>query len=80
MKKILILNSNYYKDISKNLVLNAKKKLEESKNVNPKNPYAMSKLLCELMIENSMFQYNILRVFKVLSVYLLKKWKRYQKN
>ena len=26
MKKILILNSNYYKDISKNLVLNAKKK------------------------------------------------------
>ena len=27
MKKILILNSNYYKDISKNLVLNAKKKL-----------------------------------------------------
>ena len=27
MKKILILNSNYYKNISKNLVLNAKKKL-----------------------------------------------------
>ena len=27
MKKILILNSNYYKDISKNLVLNTKKKL-----------------------------------------------------
>ena len=27
MKKILILNSNYYRDISKNLVLNAKKKL-----------------------------------------------------
>ncbi len=27
MKKILILNSNYYKDISNNLVLNAKKKL-----------------------------------------------------
>ena len=27
MKKILILNSNYYKGISKNLVLNAKKKL-----------------------------------------------------
>ena len=27
MKKILIINSNYYRDISKNLVLNAKKKL-----------------------------------------------------
>ena len=27
MKKILIVNSNYYKDISKNLVLNTKKKL-----------------------------------------------------
>ena len=27
MKKILIVNSNYYKDISKNLVLNAKRKL-----------------------------------------------------
>ena len=27
MKKILILNSTYYRDISKNLVLNAKKKL-----------------------------------------------------
>ncbi len=27
MKKILIVNSNYYKDISKNLVLNAKKTL-----------------------------------------------------
>tara|TARA_A100001015_G_scaffold68433_1_gene75724 strand:+ start:738 stop:1163 length:426 start_codon:yes stop_codon:yes gene_type:complete len=27
MKKILIINSNYYKDISANLVLNAKKKL-----------------------------------------------------
>ena len=27
MKKILIVNSNYYKDISKNLILNAKKKL-----------------------------------------------------
>ena len=27
MKKILIINSNYYKDISKNLVLSAKKKL-----------------------------------------------------
>ena len=27
MKKILILNSNYYKDISKNLLFNAKKKL-----------------------------------------------------
>ena len=27
MKKILILNSNYYKNISKNLFLNAKKKL-----------------------------------------------------
>ena len=31
MKKILILNSNYYKDISKNLLLNAKKKLIQSK-------------------------------------------------
>ena len=31
MKKILILNSNYYKDISKNLVLNAKKKLFQKK-------------------------------------------------
>jgi 6,7-dimethyl-8-ribityllumazine synthase len=27
MKKILIINSNYYKDISKNLVFSAKKKL-----------------------------------------------------
>ena len=31
MKKILILNSNYYEDISKNLVLNAKKKLIQNK-------------------------------------------------
>ena len=31
MKKILILNSNYYKNISKNLVLNAKKKLTQNK-------------------------------------------------
>ena len=31
MKKILILNSNYYKEISKNLVLNAKKKLIRNK-------------------------------------------------
>ena len=31
MKKILILNSNYYKDISKNLVLNAKRKLKKNK-------------------------------------------------
>ena len=31
MKKILILNSNYYKDISENLVLNAKKKLIQNK-------------------------------------------------
>lgn len=31
MKKILILNSNYYKEISKNLVLNAKKKLIQNK-------------------------------------------------
>tara|TARA_B100001564_G_C20540941_1_gene624308 strand:+ start:135 stop:560 length:426 start_codon:yes stop_codon:yes gene_type:complete len=30
MKKILILNSNYYKDISKNLLLNAKQKLVQS--------------------------------------------------
>ena len=27
MKKILIVNSNYYKEISNNLVLNAKKNL-----------------------------------------------------
>tara|TARA_B100000902_G_C27226261_1_gene872342 strand:- start:110 stop:535 length:426 start_codon:yes stop_codon:yes gene_type:complete len=31
MKKILIINSNYYKDISKNLVLSAKKKLHQAK-------------------------------------------------
>ena len=31
MKKILILNSNYYKNISKNLVLNTKKKLIQNK-------------------------------------------------
>ncbi len=31
MKKILILNANYYKDFSKNLVLNAKKKLIQNK-------------------------------------------------
>ena len=31
MKKILILNSNYYKNISKNLVLSAKKKLIQHK-------------------------------------------------
>ena len=31
MKKILILNSNYYKNISKKLVLNAKKKLIQNK-------------------------------------------------
>lgn len=31
MKKILILNSNYYKDISKNLVLNAKRELIQNK-------------------------------------------------
>ena len=31
MKKILILNSNYYNNISKNLVLNAKKKLIQNK-------------------------------------------------
>ena len=31
MKKILILNSNYYKNISKNLVLNAKKELIQNK-------------------------------------------------
>ena len=33
MKKILILNSNYYKDISRNLVLNAKKKLNQNKSL-----------------------------------------------
>jgi len=31
MKKILIVNSNYYKKISKNLVINAKKKLLNKK-------------------------------------------------
>ena len=31
MKKILILNSNYYKNISKNLLLSAKKKLIQNK-------------------------------------------------
>ena len=31
MKKILIINSNYYNKISKNLVLNAKKKLLNAK-------------------------------------------------
>ena len=31
MKKILILNSNYYKEISKNLLLNAKRKLTQNK-------------------------------------------------
>jgi len=31
MKNILILNSNYYKNISKNLVLNTKKKLIQNK-------------------------------------------------
>ena len=31
MKKILIINANYYKDISKNLVLSAKKKLYNAK-------------------------------------------------
>ena len=31
MKKILIVNANYYKEISKNLVLNAKKKLLKKK-------------------------------------------------
>ena len=31
MKKILIINSNYYKNISRNLVLGAKKKLHKSR-------------------------------------------------
>ena len=31
MKKILIINSNYYRDISKNLILNAKKILVKKK-------------------------------------------------
>ena len=31
MKKILIVSANYYKDISKNLIINAKKKLQNSK-------------------------------------------------
>ena len=34
MKKILIVNSNYYKDISKKLVLSSKKKLNNSFKVN----------------------------------------------
>ena len=32
MKKILIINSNYYKNISRNLVLGAKKKLHKTNN------------------------------------------------
>ena len=31
MKKILIVIANYYKDISKNLIINAKKKLQNAK-------------------------------------------------
>ena len=31
MKKILIVSANYYKDISKNLIINAKKKLQIAK-------------------------------------------------
>tara|TARA_B100001057_G_scaffold487943_1_gene571446 strand:- start:1600 stop:2025 length:426 start_codon:yes stop_codon:yes gene_type:complete len=31
MKKILIVSANYYKDISKNLIINAKKKLQNAK-------------------------------------------------
>ena len=31
MKKILIINSNYYKNVSKNLVFDARKKLNEAK-------------------------------------------------
>ena len=31
MKKILIVSANYYKDISKNLIINAKKKLQTAK-------------------------------------------------
>ena len=31
MKKILIINSNYYKDISRNLVINAKKRIPGNK-------------------------------------------------
>ena len=34
MKKILIVNSNYYKNISKNLVLNSKKKLNKKFKIN----------------------------------------------
>jgi len=49
--------------------LNAKKKLEESKNVNPKNPYAMSKFFSEELIKfystNFKLKYNILRFFNV---------------
>tara|TARA_Y100001958_G_C21014884_1_gene393580 strand:- start:109 stop:537 length:429 start_codon:yes stop_codon:yes gene_type:complete len=33
MKKILIVNATYYKDISKNLVLSAKKKLYKAKKI-----------------------------------------------
>ena len=32
MKKILIVNANYYKNISKKLVLNSKKKLNNKSN------------------------------------------------
>ena len=31
MKKILIVSANYYKDISKNLIINAKKELQNAK-------------------------------------------------
>ena len=31
MKNILIVNANYYKNISKNLVINAKNKLKKNK-------------------------------------------------
>ena len=40
MKKILIVNANYYKDISKKLILSSKKKLNNNHvKINIINPY-----------------------------------------
>jgi len=58
MKKILIINSNYYKKISNNLVLNAKKKLLKAKfKISILNvpgsfeiPIAIKKILKNLMV------------------------------
>ena len=37
MKKILIVNANYYKNISKKLVLSSKKKLNNKNNISKEN-------------------------------------------